>query len=428
MKHIINTRQTTPISITPPYAGHANDVILEGGGGLVTYMWSARDACWRVISLARAHLKRGQIFSGTFTGSYIGNFSGTFTGSIANISGRNIIINGAMEIDQRKEGVSLSIAADELMSLDRWRTRRVAAGGTYSVQRSTTAPAGFLNSALLTVTSADASVAAGDYYAFIQRIEGTHMRGLDFGLSTAKTITVSFWVRSSVTGAFSFALTNATGTRGFPAQYTISSANTWEYKTITIPGETTGTWVTTVADSMQIWFGLGIGTTYTEPATGAWSSVSNALGADSSVNWISTNAATFYLTGVQLEVGSVATPFDRRPFAVELELCQRYYEKSYNVGTLTGSNTAVGISMGLGGNTVYIGGVSGQFKVSKRTTPTVSLFSHGGTAGIWSVYGGASTAAATADAPCEKGFAGVSSTGLTAGELYYGHWAADIEL
>lgn len=144
-----------------------------------------------------------------------------------------------MEIDQRKEGVSLSIAADELMSLDRWRTRRVAAGGTYSVVRSTTVPPGFVNSALLTVTSADASIGVNDYYAFIQRIEGTNMRGLDFGLSSAKTITVSFWVRSSLTGDFSFALTNAAGNRGFPAKYTINSANTWEYKTITIPGDTT---------------------------------------------------------------------------------------------------------------------------------------------------------------------------------------------
>jgi hypothetical protein len=143
-----------------------------------------------------------------------------------------------MEIDQRKEGVSLSIGADELMSLDRWRCRKVAAGGTYTVQRSTTAPAGFFNSALLTVTSADAAIAAGDYYAFIQRIEGTNIRGLDYGLSTAKTVTVSFWVRSSVTGNYSFALTNAAGSRGFPAQYTINVANTWEFKTITIPGET----------------------------------------------------------------------------------------------------------------------------------------------------------------------------------------------
>jgi hypothetical protein len=177
-----------------------------------------------------------------------------------------------------------------------------------------------------------------------------------------------------------------------------------------------------------VWFGLGIGTTYTEAATGAWSSVANALGADSSVNWISTLAATFYITGVQLEVGSVATAFDRRSFGEELQLCQRYYEKSYNVGTLTGSNTLVGVSLGIAALTTYVGGVSNTFKVSKRTTPTVSLFGQTGTAGVWTASGAGNTAAATADQPSEKGFIGVNTSGLSVGAFYYGHWAADIEL
>lgn len=161
---------------------------------------------------------------------------------------------------------------------------------------------------------------------------------------------------------------------------------------------------------MQIWFGLGIGTTYTEPATGAWTATSNALGADGSVNWISTNAATFYITGVQLEAGSVATPFDRRPFQRELELCQRYYEKSYNVGTMTGSSTLVGLTLGVAALTTYVAGVSNAFKVLKRATPTVSLFGQTGTAGVWTASGGGNTAAATADQPSERGFIGVNSS------------------
>jgi len=365
--------------------------------------------------------------TGTLSGNFNGNMTGTFTGSIANISGRNIIINGAMEIDQRKEGVSLSIAADQLMSLDRWRTRRNGTGN-YSIIRSTEVPAGFLNSVLLTVTTADASIATTDYYALTQRIEGTNIRGLDFGLSTAKSLTVSFWVRASITGNYSFGLTNAAATRGFPAQYTINSANTWEYKTITILGETTGTWVTTISNAAELWWGLGIGTTYTEPATGAWSSVSNTLGTDSSVNWISTNAATFHITGVQLEVGTVATPFDRRPFAVELELCQRYYEKSYNIGVMTGSSTALGVSTAVAISTTSTHGASHSFKVRKRTTPTISIFGHTGTVAVWSDPAAANTAAATANNACETGFSNVTSTGLTAGVGYYGHWAADSEI
>lgn len=160
---------------------------------------------------------------------------------------------------------------------------------------------------------------------------------------------------------------------------------------------------------MDLWWDLGIGTNYTDVAN-VWTTKSGCVGANSCVDWISTDAATFYITGVQLEVGSFATTFDRRPFAIELELCQRYYEKSYNVGTLTGSSTLVGTTLGIAVGTTYVAGVSNAFKVVKRTTPTVTLFGQTGTAAVWTASGGGNTAAATVDQPSERGFIGVNSS------------------
>jgi len=235
---------------------------------------------------------------------------------------KNRIINGAMMIDQRNAGASVTPATGAY-TLDRWRTEQ-SGGGVYTVQQSTTAPTGFKNSLLVTVTTADASIAAGDYYDFEQFIEGFNAIDLAWGTASASPVTLSFWVRSSVVGTFAGSFVNSDANRAYVFTYTINAANTWEQKTVTVPGCTDGTWLTTNGRGIGLYFDLGNGSTY-QGAAGSWLT-SYAIGTSSSVKLISTVGATFYITGVQLEKGSTATSFDYRPYGTELALCQRYYQ------------------------------------------------------------------------------------------------------
>jgi hypothetical protein len=241
---------------------------------------------------------------------------------------KNRIINGAMRIDQRNNGGSVTInTSNPTYTLDRW-----GAGATqnakFTVQRnagSVTPPVGFTN--YLGVTSSSAySVVAGDYFYVGQRIEGFNIADFNWGTASAATVTMSFWVYSSLTGTFGGALVNDAYNRGYPFTYTISAANTWEYKTVTIPGDTTGTWLTTNGLGIVITFGLGVGSTNSGTA-GAWAAAGE-ISATGAVSVVGTNGATFYVTGVQLEKGSTATSFDVRPYGTELALCQRYYYKT----------------------------------------------------------------------------------------------------
>jgi hypothetical protein len=236
---------------------------------------------------------------------------------------KNRIINGAMVIDQRNAGASVTPTSGQYL-VDRWRAG-LSAASKYSVQQnagSVTPPAGFSN--YLGVTSLSAySVSAGDIFFVGQRLEGFNTSDLNFGTASAQTITVSFWVRSSLTGTFCVAIGNSAFTRSYVATYTVSSANTWEYKTISITGDTTGTWVgATNGVGLYMNFTLGAGSTYNTTAnTWAAGEFYSVTGATSVVG---TNGATFYITGVQLEKGSNATSFDYRPYGTELALCQRY--------------------------------------------------------------------------------------------------------
>ena len=246
----------------------------------------------------------------------------------------NRIINGAMVIDQRNAGASVTITNTSAITyvLDRWFGYGSAAS-KFSIQQdagAVTPPAGFTD--YLGVTSlAATSVGSSDFYFIGQYLEGFNTADLGFGTASAKTVTLSFWVRSSLTGTFGGSLENSANNRSYPFNYTISAANTWEQKSITIAGDTTGTWLTTNAIGIRLWFSLGIGSTYSGTA-GAWSGADyrSATGATSVVG---TNGATFYITGVQLEVGSTATSFDYRPYGTELQLCQRYY---YRVNATSG--------------------------------------------------------------------------------------------
>jgi hypothetical protein len=236
---------------------------------------------------------------------------------------RNRIINGDMGIDQRNAGASINnSAAANTYGVDRFAMYGADAS-KMSAQQSTTAPTGFVNSWLIT-SSAATTPSAAQPYGFRQVIEGRNISDLGWGTANAKTITISFWVRSSITGTYALSLFNRDApNRSYVATYTISSANTFEYKTITIAGDTSGSWNTDNSQGIQVWWDLGSGSNFNETA-GSWVSALKVRTSGSS-NWIGTSGATFYITGVQLEVGSVATPFERIDYGRELMLCQRYY-------------------------------------------------------------------------------------------------------
>ena len=246
---------------------------------------------------------------------------------------KNRIINGSMVVDQRNNGSSVT-PSNGTYTLDRWKAY-LNGGGAYSVQKSSTAPTGFINSLLVTVTTSKSSILSGDYYILTHLIEGINVGDFAWGTASACSVTLSFWVRSSLTGTFSGSLENNAGNRAYPFVYTINSANTWEQKSVTIAGDTTGTWETGNLAGLTLNLALGTGTTYSNTA-GAWAGA-EYYSATCATSVVGTNGATFYITGVQLEVGSSATSFDYRPYGTELMLCQRYYETSYAVNGSSGA-------------------------------------------------------------------------------------------
>lgn len=241
---------------------------------------------------------------------------------------KNRIINGAMVIDQRNAGASVTPAAagSGTYTLDRWNNYASQAS-KYTVQQnsgSVTPPPGFPNY-LGVVSSSAYSITSTDIFLLRQAIEGYNVADLGWGTANAHTVTLSFWVRSSLTGTFGGSFQNAAQTRNYPFSYTISAANTWEQKTITVAGDTSGTWLTTNGVGLFVNFSLGTGSTYSGTAN-AWASGGPFWSTTGAVNLVGTSGATFYITGVQLEKGTVATSFDWRPYSAELALCQRYYE------------------------------------------------------------------------------------------------------
>jgi hypothetical protein len=276
---------------------------------------------------------------------------------------RNRIINGGMTIDQRNAGASIT-PSDGAYTLDRWtfdlsQTSKIT---TQQNAGSVTPPTGFTN--YLGITSSSAyTVLAGDYFAVKQLIEGFNCFDLAWGTANASAVTLSFWVRSSLTGTFGGCFSNSANNRAYPFTYTISTVNTWEQKTITVAGDTSGTWLTTNGVGIEINFGLGVGTTFSG-AAGAWAA-SNLLSATGATSVVGTSGATFYITGVQLEKGSVATPFEFRSIGTELGLCQRYYVKQ-------GFDVA-GVSSTVDARYYF----PLSFPVTMRATPTTAWVSGG---------------------------------------------------
>lgn len=276
---------------------------------------------------------------------------------------RNRIINGAMVIDQRNNGASATPVNQQYL-VDRWKYGSTQSGKLNYQQNygSVTPPAGFSYYSGFISNSAYTPL-TGDVFTFTQYIEGYNISDLAWGTANAKTITLSFWVRSSLTGTFGGALGNVDATRSYPFTYTISSANTWEQKTITIAGDTTGTWNTTNSIGLAIYLSLGVGTTYAGTA-GSWVSAEK-YAVTSQVNVVGTNGATWYITGVQLEQGSTATPFETRMITNEFALCQRYYQYCNN-----GS-----IQIAMSADTAYSVLTATMSYPPMRVDPTISISS-----------------------------------------------------
>ena len=233
---------------------------------------------------------------------------------------RNRIINGDMRIDQRNAGASVS---GELFAVDRFRSFNQS-DGTITSQQVSDAPAGFNYSYKITVNTADTSLGTIQYMELRQNIEGYNAADFGWGTAAAKPVTLSFWVKSSLTGTFGGTFMNSSVNRSHPFSYTISAGNSWEYKTITVPGDTTGTWDKTNGTGMFLMLNLGAGTDW-QGTAGAWVG-SRKQTVSGAVSLIGTANATWQITGVQVEVGTVATPFEHRPFGTELALCQRYFQ------------------------------------------------------------------------------------------------------
>jgi hypothetical protein len=278
---------------------------------------------------------------------------------------RNRIINGAMVIDQRNAGASTTPSASNTYNLDRWVTE-FSQVSKLTVQQNygaITPPAGFTNYLGIKV-AATATVGSADYFTVEQRIEGFNIADLAWGTASAKTVTLSFWVYSNITGTFGGCIQNIDGSRNYPFQYTISSANTWTTISITIVGDTTGTWAANSARGIVIYFSLGTGTTYSNTAN-TWTS-SASISATGATSLMGSTSNYWYVTGVQLEQGLTATPFERRMYGQELANCMRYYWKVGPTAQMVGTTGYVP-----GSGVVYRVGY--EFPVPMRATPTINF-------------------------------------------------------
>ena len=277
---------------------------------------------------------------------------------------KNRIINGAMVIDQRNAGASVT-ASDGAFDVDRWlmylSNSTGSKGNMQQNQGSVTPPVGFTNYLGFTTTSAY-SVGTNDGYAFQQRIEGYNMADLGWGTANAKTVTLSFWAYSSLTGTFGGAIANGGANYAYPFSYSIPVANTWTQISVTIAGATSGTWLTTNGIGAFVSFSVGTGTTYSGTA-GAWTG-SFKISATGATSVVGTNGATFYITGVQLEVGSSATGFEYRQYTTELQLCQRY------LPYFVGQNQWAGQAFAVSNSVIPI-----NFPVTARVPPTGLVYS-----------------------------------------------------
>jgi len=282
---------------------------------------------------------------------------------------KNFIINGDMQVSQRATGATA--VGSGYYTIDRFKTHK-SNDGAFTIEQSTDNPFGTGNSLKMAVTTADTSVAAGQYLFLSQSIEAQNLQSLLYGTSSAKTVTLSFWVKSNKTGTYVITLYKSDNTISvIPVEYTIDSANTWEKKTITVTPTAGGTSLITAsggaidnnnAEGMMVIFGLAWGSTYAGGTNNTWSSNSNHYSTSNQVNWMDSTSNNFYLSQVQLEIGDVATPFEHENFGTTLEKCRRYFQSD---------SCHLGYNLGSGNYAVASSGTV-QFTPKMRATPTVS--------------------------------------------------------
>lgn len=375
----------------------------------------------------------GQLYT---TGGRTWRYSSTASAWIAAtptviVEGRNRLINGDMRIDQRNAGNSVDSTANKPL-VDMWGCVR-SLNSKFTAQRVTTAPPGFTHSLKITSTSAQPND-FGDVFYIRTAIEGLNVADLNWGTANAKTVTLSFWTRSSITGTHGGAIHNSDETRFYPFTYTISVANTWEFKTIVIPGATSWTWQTDTGVGMFITFNLGTASPSIQ-ASGVWTDFV-AYSATGAVSILATNGATIYWTGVQLEEGSAASAFERRSFSTELALCQRYYEKSYNIDVVPGTATQPGAAWFFTTGGIPTGKTYAdlRMRVEKRTVPTVALYGYSGGSGQASQESngadlGANTATTSLVSTVSFRLKNNSGGTITPGDNFIGfHYTADANL
>ena len=288
---------------------------------------------------------------------------------------KNLLINGGMNIFQRS--TSTSVSTDIYSTVDRWKTR-VNTMGVFTISRSTDVPSeqGFGYSTKWDCTTADASPAAGDFLQMQQRIEGQNLQHLLKGTSSAKAITLSFWVKSNKTGTYIASFYDADNARRISKSYTIDSASTWEKKEITFDGDTTGTLDNDNAGSLYLELWLGAGSTYTSGTLAtSWESNTAANVAVGQVNLADSTSNELYITGCQMEIGSTASGFEFEPYEAILRKCERYFIQ------YGGGNIQNWICLGSNVTSTVFDGIM-EFPTSMRTSPTFSV------TGSWNVYDG----------------------------------------
>lgn len=347
----------------------------------------------------------------------------------------NLIVNGGMQIDQANEGAAVTVnSTSSTYAADQWIGQGKGSAGVFTLQRkdgtadTTLVDTGQINYLRAAVTT-NATPSSTDAYVLSQRIEGLRVSNLRLGTSAAVAIALSFWVRSSLTGQFGGALKNSATDRAYPFSFTINAANTWEYKTVLLTGDLTGTWLVTNGIGLRVMFDLGSSTL--RAAASAWAA-GNYVGATGDTNLIATNGATFDLTGVQLEARSQASPFLYRSHNEELSICQRSYQKSYELGTALGASTSVGAIFWfvlMAAATVSWLGSSQKLSPKMRATPTLSFWTLTGTSGKFrDVANGADVTVSAGDVGSNSFGWYVTLSAPNVNGNVQGHYAADARL
>ena len=345
-------------------------------------------------------------------------------------SGRNVVINGAMQVAQRGTSTA-GITSPGYYTVDRFEFQPVTIGTwTMSVENDAPDGSGFRNSAKVLCTTADASPAAGDSLLINQRIEGQNVQQFLKGSASAKQFALTFWVKGNVTGTYIVELRDADNSRIVCGSYTVAASGTWEKKSITFPADTTGVLDNDNALSLSLIFWLAAGTNYSSGTlnTTSWAASNNTNRAVGQTNLASATNNYWQITGVQLEAGSVATPFEFEDYGTTLAKCQRYYQKSYNLDVYAGTNTAVGLRYAFLGSFTGNQGGTIVFSTCMRATPTVTAYSNIGTINKMGTDGGAGEVTANIITEGQGSFTTYYGGGGSAGLAGYLHFVASAEL